>query len=219
MVKGVANNNNKENKNKKAKAKAGEIVVALPSIMPERLFQRICALTEEYLASVFFSFIVTQNHVGVWFPHGREFKYTEKRWIGLTNPPLFYIIEEIKPDETSKYVPTTTTNAKWESYTDLRTGSHPPLEDIVAALHRHNFIRHWQGDELDESLEHAVAKYIDENKELAARTLKGKIGDEACELVVEDIYKVHSKEHFCTAWCFTDEFLDMVKKVRNIKKK
>jgi hypothetical protein len=187
---------------------------------PLTIVVRDYELTDWYLATIFHSFILQNQHqVGVWFPFGTTFKYAEKRWVGLTNPAIFYLITEIVPEEHSKYAPTLTTVDKWDIFTHGK-GEHPPLPNIIARLMERNYIRRPKRDDLDSALKNATEEYVKNHEELAKRTLQGKTGEDAQKLIADSLLEVHSTTHLIkNTWCFTDEFLELVKKYGEMSKK
>ena len=214
MVKSTRQSAKKDSK-KKAKQEGDDVVIAIPSRMPKRVLDKAFVLTDAYLATTFYDFLhVEGNQLGIFFPPGTDFKYSEKRWIPLVNPVIFYLITEIKPEPHSKHVPVRTTIDRWNAYTYQLGGVHPHMEDIIAVLHKNAYICHPQGPELDQAVETGFYNYVHQNAELAKRTLKGAKGDKAIGLVARSFFQVHSEEHLYSSWCFTEKFDDVLRKYR-----
>ena len=170
-------------------------------------------LTAKYLANTFFNFLTHRNnHVGCYFPQGDEFKYDEKRWIGLTHPLIFYLFSEIDEKEHSRYVPLFSTADRWNTYTRGLGGEHPDFDTIFRHLWDHDLITPPDGETLDMALESAHEEYVLKNPELSQRTLKGKRGAAAVKMIAKHFNEVHSLQHLKTAWCFTVKFGDILRK-------
>jgi hypothetical protein len=177
---------------------------------------------DAYLVRVFYkSFVLSQaNHVGV-FRKVNKVTY----WIGLVNPPVFYMFDEIVVEAFQRYVPVHTTEQRWEdfkrNYNRRIVGvpqKHFSFQCVFTTLKEKKYIQEVCDGEstLDDSVEDAARTYLRETVEIAGDVKKAirknqELFDAWTGKIASMITHIHAFEHINQAWVFTPTFWDMVK--------
>jgi hypothetical protein len=176
---------------------------------------------DKYLVNVFYkSFLKTKpHHVGVYTTvDGVGY------WIGLVDPPVFYMFDEITVEEFQKYIPVETTETRWNSFTNLYNQrvtvpqKHFSYSCVFRTLLEKKYIQEVDdaANILDESLEAAAKVFLKETPEKTVEE-KNEILQDAAKFeawtrkVTEMIARQHAFEHVNGAWVFTEAFWNMAK--------
>jgi hypothetical protein len=185
-----------------------------------------------YLVNVFYKSYLYKNgnHVGV-FKVCKQAKTSAPYWIGLSDPPVFYMFDEITVEEFQKYIPVETTESRWERFKAeynqhfLRNPpKHFSFQCVFRTLFEKGYITEvWNDQEvLDKSVEAAARKHLRETPEFE-ETKKLKIfGDDELfqhysSSVAQAILKVHAVQHVMGAWVLTEAFWKLVKTMESSK--
>lgn len=169
----------------------------------------------EYLATTFYLFLQQpHNHVGIYFP--LKGKFTEKCWIGLREPPVFYLFSKITPIADQKWTPQLTTKERWDQFTRVIGGAQLSWTVVHNALMKGGFVMQVSDCPaiLNDSLINAVEAYRGSHKEMAEKHFKRKSEAAQHKLVGKDLMTIHV-EHIFNAWTITTNFGDLLRKYNN----
>ena len=185
-----------------------------------------------YLFHVFYGFVKAQhNHVGI--HHDEKVgKETFNYWIGLSNPPIFYMFDKIVIEDFQKYFPKSTTKDRWNAwkkeYDRLIREQFPTLKEdkkhysfnnIFRNLKDRGYIQQLEVNDLDTSLENAVKHHL----RLLHGPLTNKVKDPEkfageCSEFAGRFLDKHAAEHISMAWKFTEKFFREQKEYQEIIK-
>jgi hypothetical protein len=187
-------------------------------------------ISDAYLARHFTAFVNLRFcHVGFLFPQDPDTAtYAQRKWIGLTQPPVFYMFDAVKKEVHVRYQATQTTGDRWKSYCLAAGGKHPSFQAVFARLKVMGYIVQLKKVEYEEnqqriqdlSMACAIEEYESNYRELYAQFTKGKRTKRTIlKLFQEDFDKVHSPQSLADAWVFTEKFGDVLRKFFGMKKK
>ena len=182
----------------------------------------------EYLSRMFYEeFLLKEpNHLGIYFSFEKDkSRRTHSTWIGMVDPPVFYLFDEIKLEAFQRYTPTKTTEQRWNKFLFLFRLQHPREEGevdygfqhIVRTLKEKKFIQlvhESQSNVLDISLENAMINFLKGcgryTEAQMIRMQQSETTKKAAAQVFKDAFKqVHALEHVNRAFCFTKEFFTL----------
>ena len=173
-------------------------------------------ISDAYLARHFTAFVNLRFcHVGFLFPQDPSVAtYAQRKWIGLTQPPVFYMFDAVTNEEHVRYQVTKTTGDRWNAYCRIAAGdNHPSFQAVFARLKAMNYIVQLKKVEYEEdqqrveelSMDCAIEQYKLNYKELYAQFTKRKRTKRTIlKLFQEDFDKVHSPQSLADAWVFTE---------------
>ena len=180
----------------------------------------------EYLWKVFYRKFLPQerNHIGIYLSLK---KGQPKRWLGLNDPPVFYMFSEITLQPYQKVIPGYTTEERWNLFTSGDEQQYT-FQQVFQTLLECGYIKlvsfHDDGAYIDESVEHGVEQYMRKNPNFTSEEVDKTL---ACKkktarlvaVFVQEIYKIHAVEHVQQAWIFTPEFQETGFKFDCLEKK
>lgn len=193
---------------------------------------------DKYFARVFWAYTMSStNHIGIY--RSLKLKKTEfgqsscAYWIGLNDPVHFYMFDEISVETFSKYVPTQTTEGRWNAYIRQYNEAvakacgvsqkHYSFNAVFNALKERGYICRSM-EHLDTAVRNAALKYLQRTVEFTQKEVQEKTSsrekfDEYCGTVSALILEHHAFEHIETAWIFTDAFWQMKRSIGVRKEK
>lgn len=180
-----------------------------PEVVPRPLAAAPAAITDAYLVEYFYNFVRREHcHVGFYFPNSRKVKIELRRWIGLRDKPVFFVIQAIHYIPAQGTVPKHGTAERWNDYVAHLPGAHPDFQQVFIALQQRGFITQTNGDFDDEiynSTQEAVRKYC-ENEELVMKFFPRRSFLEICNIIGRELKDFCTPEHMFNSWIFTDIF-------------
>ena len=168
---------------------------------------------------------LTHNHIGVYYTHK---KGVSKRWVGLQNPPIFYMFDRIRIEDYSRYIPSQTTEDRWidflEEFRQPEEDAPPPkdysFQQVLHTLKNNGYIEHLQVEggrnikTLTDSVENAARKYLVDTEAAEEEKIKRLFDDERYaelkEKMIEEfgnaICSKHAANHMMSSYVLTDAF-------------
>lgn len=182
---------------------------------------------DRYLINVFYHgfLMMNENHIGVYY-NVEKTSY----WIGLKDPPIFYMFDQIVIEEYSKYVPKQSTEDRWNKFLRIYNSrivgdvksKHFSYHAVFRTLWEKGYIQEVckNMSVLDTSVEAAAKKYLKDTAEVVdKKTLKN--DNEKWENWVartaELVMSKHALPHIEGAWVLTDVFMKKVKEEKTLK--
>jgi len=172
----------------------------------------------QYLKKVFINSFLSSlhNHVGFYFSHRRGLP---SRWIGLSDPLIFYMFDETKIEDHQQHVPAFTTEQRRDSFIKAYRAENPSTACDFSF--QQNFQSLKENGILMKSLENAVERYLRETNSFPAADIQRMFHDEANAQLKEQLVvifgnammKKHSLQHIRHEWLLTPKYFDAVKSI------
>ena len=170
-----------------------------------------------FLWNVFFASYLQKehNHVGIY--HSLDNK-PKGKWLGLRDPPVFYMFDEITIEKYQKLVPTMTTLERWNRFLALRKMADPATEDctfyqLFETLWDNEYMKmadvFVDGEYIDSSVENAVEEILRNDgaySEAQIQKLMTAKREQIVSIFVQALLQKHALEHVEQAWVLTPHF-------------
>ena len=116
------------------------------------------------------------NHLGIYFSF--EKGKSRHTWIGMVDPPVFYLIDEIKLEAFQRYKPTKTTEQRWNRFLFLFRLQHPREEGSRLRISTH--CQNTEGEKIIQLVHESQSNVLDINEKSSCSGVQRRVQTGSC---------------------------------------